>query len=38
MIKTPNKGLIRFLDKHIIKYDRKNNLEIVAIQFPNIDE
>ena len=35
---TPHKGLIRFLENHIIKYDRKYNQEIIAIFFPNIDK
>ena len=38
MLETPNKGPIRFLEKHIIKHDRKNNLEVVAMLFPNIDK
>ena len=33
MIDTPNKGPVRFLEK---KNDRINNLEIMAIQTPNI--
>ena len=35
---TPDKGPIRFLEKHIIKHDRKYNLEIIATEFPNIDK
>ena len=35
---TPDKGPIRFLEKHIIKHDRKYNLEIIARDFPNIDK
>ena len=38
MEETPEKGPIRFLEKHIIKYDRKYNLEVIAIKFPNIDK
>ena len=38
MMETPDKGPIRFLEKHIIKYDRKNNLETIAILFPNFDK
>ena len=36
MIDTPDKGPIRFIEKQIIKYDRINNLESMAIQTPNI--
>ena len=36
MMDTLDKGPIRFLEKQIIKYDRINNLEIMAIQAPNI--
>ena len=32
----PDKGPIRFFEKHIIKHDRKYNLEVIAIDFPNI--
>ena len=35
---TPNKGSIRFLEKCIIKHDRKYNLEVIAIESPNIDK
>ena len=35
MLETHDKGPIRFLEKHIIKQDRKNNLEIVATLFSN---
>ena len=38
MEETPNKGPIRFLEKHIIKRDGKYNLEVIAIEFPNIDK
>ena len=38
MIKTPNKCPIRFIEKHTIHYDRKNNLEKIATQFSNIDK
>ena len=37
MDETPDKGPIRFLEKHIIKHDKKYNLEIIATDFPNID-
>ena len=33
-----NKGLIRFLEKHIIKHDRKYNLEVIATEFRNINK
>jgi hypothetical protein len=32
---VPDKGPIRFLEKQIIKYDRENNLAIMATQIPN---
>ena len=38
MIGTPDKGPKRLLEKYIIKYDRKNNLEVVATLFSNIDK
>ena len=38
MDETLDKGPIRFLEKHIIKHDRKYNLEIIATEFPNIDK
>ena len=38
MDETLNKGPIRFLEKHIIKHDRKYNLEINATEFSNIDK
>ena len=38
MLETPDKGPIQFLEKHIIKHDRKNNLEVVATLFLNIDK
>ena len=38
MFKTPNKGPIRFLERDIIKFDRKNNLKVIAKLFPNMDE
>ena len=38
MNETPDKGHIRFLEKHLIKHDRKYNLEIIATDFPNIDK
>ena len=38
MDETPDKGPNKFLEKHIIKHDRKYNLEIIAIDFPNIDK
>ena len=36
--KTLDKGPIRFLKKHIIKHDKKYNLEIIATNFSNIDK
>ena len=33
-----DKGSIRFLEKYIIKHDRKYNLEVIATKFPNIDK
>ena len=38
MDQTPDKGPIRFLEKHIIKHDKKYNLEVIATKFPNIDK
>ena len=38
MDETLDKGPIRFLEKHIIKHDRKYNLEIIATEFLNIDK
>ena len=38
MDETLDKGPIRFFEKHIIKYDRKYNLEVIAREFPNIDK
>ena len=38
MNETPDKGPIRFLEKHLIKHDRKYNLEIIATDFFNIDK
>ena len=38
MVKTSDQGPIRFLKKHIIKHDRKYNLEVMATKFPNIDK
>ena len=35
---TPNKELIRFLEKYLIKYHKQKNLEIIAIQIHNIDK
>jgi hypothetical protein len=32
---VPDKGLVRFQEKQIIKYDTENNLENMAIQTPN---
>jgi hypothetical protein len=36
MMDTPYKGLVGFIEKQIIKHDRINNLETMAIQTPNI--
>ena len=38
MDEKPDKGPIRFLEKHIIKHDKKYNLEIIATDFSNIDK
>ena len=38
MDETSDKGSIRLLEKHIIKYDRKHNLEVIATDFSNIDK
>ena len=38
MDETPDKGPIRLLEKHIIKHDKKYNLEIIATDFFNIDK
>ena len=38
MDETLDKGPIRFLEKYIIKYDRKYNLKVIATEFPNIDK
>ena len=38
MDETLDKGPIRFLEKHIIKHDRKYNLEVIAIEYPNINK
>ena len=38
MDETLDKGPIKFLEKHIIKHDRKYNLEVIATEFPNIDK
>ena len=39
MDETLDKGPIKFLETYvIIKHDRKYNLEIIAIDFPNIDK
>ena len=36
MMEVPDKGPVRVLEKQIKKFDRENNLEIMAIQTPNI--
>ena len=38
MDETLDKGPIIFLEKHIIKHDRKYNLEVIATKVPNIDK
>ena len=38
MDKTLDKDTTRFLVKHIIKYNRKYNLEVIATKSPNIDK
>ena len=35
---TPDKGPIRFLEKHLIKYNKNINLELIPILYPNIDK
>lgn len=35
---TPDKGPIRFLEKHLIKYDHDNNLTEIAHNFPNTNK
>ena len=32
MQETPNKGPIRHLGKHVLKYDKNHNLEVIANQ------
>ena len=34
---TPDKGPIRFLEKHLTKYDKNINLELIPMLYPNID-
>ena len=36
MMEVPDKGPVRVLEKQIKKFDRENNLEIMATQTPNI--
>ena len=36
-VRNPHKDSIRFLEKHLIKYDRRNHLEVAATLFSNID-
>ena len=38
MDKTPDKGPIRFLEKHIIKYDKESNLTDIATNIHNINK
>ncbi|HYP43255.1 MAG TPA: RNase H family protein [Candidatus Nitrosocosmicus sp.] len=38
MEETPYKGPIRFLEKHIIRYNKEHNLTDIARNFPNIDK
>ena len=33
MVNTLDKGPIRFFEKYIIEYDKRYNLEVIAIQF-----
>ena len=35
---TPDKGLIKFLEKHLTKHDKDINLELIAILYTNIDK
>ena len=38
VIESPKKGPIRFFEKNIIKYEKRNNLEVIATLFPNINK
>ena len=38
MEETPNKGPIRFLDKHFMYHDKRTKLEKIATQFSNVDK
>jgi len=38
MDSIPNEGPIRFLEKHLTKYDNNINLESIPILYPNIDK
>ena len=38
MDETLDKGPIRFLEKYIIKHDRKYNLKVITKEFPNINK
>jgi hypothetical protein len=35
---TPDKGPIKFLEKHLVKYNKNINLELIPILYPNIDK
>ena len=35
---TPDKGPIRFLEKHLTKHDKNIYLELIPILYPNIDK
>ena len=35
---TPDKELIRFLEKHLTKHDNNINIELILILYPNIDK
>ena len=35
---TPDKGPIRFLEKHLVKYNKKINLELIPTLYPNINK
>ena len=35
---TPDKGPIRFLEKHLVKYNKNINLELIPLLYPNIDK
>ena len=38
MIETLDKVPIQFFEKHMIKYDKRNNLEVIVTLFPYLDK